>query len=150
MLQQVHFLIFKLAGLAVGIFFFLNLILKKIVHPGVVESEALAESPSSCSTSHHHQAAAEPEEPLVVAASSLEPAGITVDLTSLDRHQCDDESDSTHSGTYARTEELPELDQSKNPPEDSEGSEDESHEDPEAADPGCIVVEEDAAASPDQ
>lgn len=125
------------------------------MYPGAVGSEAAAESPPSRCAAPHHQAAAEPEEPVAVAAPGLEPAGITVDLTSLDDHRCEDERcDSTHTVTDVRTEKLPELSQRQKPPEDLE---EESHEDPEAADPGCIVVEEyvgtsstDAAGSPDE
>lgn len=140
-----------------------------------------AESPPSRRAVHHHQeeatqAAAETEEPSEAAAPSEQPSpqdasqrsvegdpdsprtgsnppGITVDLTTLDDHRCEDEgceSDSPHSVTDTRTANLPELSQSRHPPGDSQESEDESHEDPEAtraADPGCIVVEENVSAS---
>lgn len=81
-----------------------------------------------------------------------------MDLTSLDDDRCEDEgceSDSLHSVTDMRTEELPELSQERLPPKDLQGSEDESHQDPD--DPGCIVVAEtvstsstDAAGSPEE
>lgn len=149
--------------------------------PGAVESEASAEIPPSRCAIHHHQgeatqAAAEPEEPSEAAAPSEQlspqeasqrsvegdpdsahtgsnPPGITVDLTTLDDHRCEDErceSDSPHAAYDMRTADLPELSQRRDPPEDSPGSEDESHEDPEAAraaDPGCIVVEENVSTS---
>lgn len=103
----------------------------------------------------------------MAAASSQEPAhpgsnptGITVELTTLDDHRCEDEvceSDSPHSVTDMKTEKLPEVSQRRHPLKDLQGSEDESHEDPEAADPGCIVVAEnvstsstDAAGSPEE
>ncbi|XP_075900907.1 coiled-coil domain-containing protein 149-like isoform X2 [Nelusetta ayraudi] len=136
--------------------------------------------PSRCAGHHHQgeatQAAAETEEPSEAAAPSEQlspqdasqhsvegdpdsahtgsnPPGITVDLTTLDDHTCEDEgceSESPHPVTDMRTANLPELSQRRHPPGDSQGSEDESHEDPEAAraaDPGCIVVEENVSTS---
>lgn len=135
---------------------------------GAVESKAPAESPSGRSAAHHHQAEekkeeeetqaeAEPEDlPVSAAAESSQdpghpgsdPPGITVDLTTLDDHQSEDEgckSESPqHSETDMRTETLPELRQRRPPPEQEE----ESHQDPEDADPGCIVVEETIRTSP--
>lgn len=135
---------------------------------------------SRCAVHHHQEeatlAAAETEEPSEAAAPSEQlspqdasqrsaegdpdsahagsnPPGITVDLSTLDDHRREDEgceSNSPHSVTDMRTANLPELSQRRHPPGDSQGSEDESHEDPEAAraaDPGCIVVEENVSTS---
>lgn len=153
---------------------------KKTLFAGVVAPEASAESPESrCSVEPQKetQAAAESEELSQRAPPSEQPSlqddlqhsvedddpdpastgsnppGITVDLTTLDGHQCEDEGcerDSPHSVTDTSAANLPELSQRPDSPGDSQGSEDESHKDPEAvqaADVGCIVVEENVSAS---
>lgn len=143
-----------------------------------VTAESLS---SRCAVHHHQeevtQAASEPGEPSEAAAPSEQlslqgasqhsveddpdlahadshPPGITVELTTLDDHRRDDEgceSDSTHSVADMGTAKLPELGQRRHRPGDSRGSEDESHEHPEAASAagaGCVVIEKNVSTAP--
>lgn len=74
-----------------------------------------------------------------------------MDLTALTNRQCEDKeraSDSPPSATDVIAEHLSELGQRRHTPEDSQGPEDESQEDPEAVEAvDCIVVEENIGES---